>query len=198
MTGLEKILKHIEEEATTTAEVILSEAKCKAEEITATAQAEGKEKCKDIAERSKLDVQACLSRAESAALLQEKKLILTAKQQIISTVIDKAKEKLLKMSKAEYSDVIIKMVDKYALAQPGQILFSRADKERLMEQFQDTLQTALLRKKVANLIVSEETRDIDGGFVLIYGDVEINCSFDALFFAARESLQDKVCEVLFD
>jgi len=198
MTGLEKILKHIEDEATATAETVLLEAKCKAEEITATAQAEGIKKREEIMGRSKVDVQACLSRAESSALLQEKKLILVAKQQIISAVIDKSKETLLKMPKTEYSDVIIKMVDKYALDQPGQILFSRADKERLIEQFQDTLQSTILRKKIAKLILSEDTRDIDGGFVLIYGDVEINCSFDALFFAARESLQDKVCKVLFD
>lgn len=197
MTGLEKILKHIEDDASATANAVIAEADNKAKEITAAARAEGEKRRAEIAEQSKLDVQACLSRAESAALLQEKKLILNAKQQIISNVIASAKDSLLKYPDKEYFDIIIKMVKKYALRQPGQIAFSRTDLGRLPQQFDYELQTALLEIVGASLTISEKSKDIDGGFILIYGDVEVNCSFDALFFAARESLQDKVCEVLF-
>ena len=52
-------------------------------------------------------------------------------------------------------------------------------------------------KEGAALTVSSETRDIDGGFVLTYGGIEENCSFDALFDSAHEMLQDKVQEILF-
>ena len=197
MTGLEKILKHIEEDASATAGAVIAEAKSKAEEISALAKAEVDKKCAEIEERSKLDVQACLSRAESAALLQEKKLILHAKQQIINNIIISSKELLLKLPDEEYFDVIVKMIQKYALGQSGQILFSAADMKRMPELFESTIQTALLEKKGAVLTISQKERDMDGGFVLIYGDLEENCSFDALYFAARETLQDKVCEVLF-
>jgi V/A-type H+-transporting ATPase subunit E len=198
MTGLEKILKHIEEDAAATAGSVIREAKDKAEELVASAKEEAQKKCIDIALQSKINVEASLSRAESAALLQEKKLILNTKQQIISDFIASAKESLIKLSDEEYFKVIIKMVQKYALAKPGQILFSDADKGRMPKQFEETLSAALSEKKGAALMVSEETRDLGGGFVLIYGDVEENCSFDALFFAAAESLQDKVCELLFE
>ena len=197
MTGLEKIIMHIGEDAIATAKVVITEAKSKAGEITTAAQAECNKKRADIEEQSKIEVQACLSRAESSALLQEKKLILNAKQQIISTIITSSKNLLAKLPSEEYFDVMIKMIKKYALGQSGQILFSAIDKKRLPEQFGAILQTALLEIEGAALTVSENTREMDGGFVLIYGDVEENCSFDALFFAARESLQDKVCEVLF-
>lgn len=79
MTGLEKILKHIDEGAAAAAEAILAEAKSKAEETIALAQAEAENKRADITEQSKIDVASCLSHSESAALLQEKKLILNAK-----------------------------------------------------------------------------------------------------------------------
>lgn len=197
MTGLEKILKHIEDDANATAQAVLEESRSKAEDITATAQTDGEKNRAEIEERSKLDVQACLSRAESAALLQEKKLILNAKQEIISSVIKSAKDSLFKLSNVEYTNVIVKMLVKYAMVQQGQIILSANDKLRLGKDFQATIQLALASTEGAAHTVSEDTRDIDGGFVLIYGDVEINCSFDALFFAARESLQDKVCGVLF-
>ena len=38
---------------------------------------------------------------------------------------------------------------------------------------------------------------MEGGFVLVYGGVEQNCSFAALFDAARDSLQDKLHALLF-
>ena len=67
------------------------------------------------------------------------------------------------------------------------------------ENFADTLNAALVAggKEGAALTVSSETRDIDGGFVLTYGGIEENCSFDALFDSAHEMLQDKVQEILF-
>jgi V/A-type H+-transporting ATPase subunit E len=197
MTGLEKILKHIEDDANANAQAILAEANSKAEEIADKAKKEADEKCAGIAEKSKQDVQSCMSRAESTAALQEKKLILHAKQEIIGDVINRAKETLLQLPDKEYFDVILKMVKKYALGQTGQILFSPTDKKRVPELFDVILNTELSKIDGAKLSVSNETRNIDGGFILIYGEIEVNCSLDALFFAAKETLQDKVCEVLF-
>ncbi|MGB8452634.1 MAG: V-type ATP synthase subunit E [Anaerocolumna sp.] len=198
MTGLEKILKHIEEDALAAADQSLTKAKSQAGEIMANARAEGEKKCTDIAEHSKLEVQSALSRAESAANLQEKKLILNAKQEIISEVINRAKESIIILPDKEYFDIIIKMVRKYALAQTGQIMFSSSDNKRLPEQFNEKLKASLAGKDGAVLTAAGDTVNIDGGFVLVYGDIEINCSFDALFAAAKETLQDKVCEVLFE
>ncbi len=198
MTGLEKILKHIEEDAQTAVDHILSEANAKAEEIMAAARIEGEKKCAEITERSKLEVQAYLSRAESAANLQEKKLILTAKQEIIGEVINHAKETLTHLPDKEYFEIIVKMVGKYALAQTGHILFSAADKKRLPDGFHETLSASLSGTNGYRLTIADETADIDGGFILAYGDIEINCSIDALFAAAKDILQDKVSEVLFE
>lgn len=198
MTGLEKIIKHIEDDAAAISKSILSEAESKAQEIVSAAKAEGEKKRAEITERSKLEVEASLSRAESAALLREKKIILNTKQEIIEDVITKAKESLEKLPEKEYFDVIINMVKKNALNKAGYIVFSKKDKGRLAENFQDVINEILAGNSGATLTISEETREINGGFILIYGDIEENCSFDALFLAARESLQDKVSKVLFD
>ncbi len=93
--------------------------------------------------------------------------------------------------------MIIRMVKKYALAQNGHIIFSAADRKRLPHQFESSLEAALAEKTGAVLKISEITLNMEGGFVLDYGDVEVNCSLEALFFAAKETLQDKVHKVLF-
>lgn len=198
MTGLDKILKQIEEDAGTAVAEVISKAKKEAEEIVTVAKEEGKKKCLEINNKSELEVKACLSRAESAALLQEKKSILRAKQTIINEIIDKAQRELLNLPEAQYFQNILNMVKKYALPEAGSILFSKGDEARLPAQFQTSLKETLSSKAGASLEISKETRKIDGGFVLIYGEIEENCSFDALFSSAKDILQDKVCALLFE
>lgn len=198
MTGLDKIVKDIEDESLVKAAKIIEEAKARAEEIMAKAKAEGEQKCAEIEERSKNEVQSFLNRSKSSAKLQEKKLILNAKQVIISEVLEKAKKSLTELPDNEYFEYILKMISKYALVQAGSLLFSSKDLKRLPEGFEESVREALKEKAGASLTILTETRNVDGGFILIYGDIEINCSFDALFLAAKENLQDKVCEILFE
>lgn len=203
MTGLDKILEHIEQDANTAAKEVMDQARKKADEIMASAKAEGGKKCADIRAKSEADVTACLSRAKSAAVLQEKKAILKAKQNIINGMIDKAKEELLNLPADKYFDNILKMVKKYSLPQDGQIIFSKKDFARLPDGFEISLRKELSDKAGASLVISKETNSeestkIDGGFVLVYGEIEENCTFDALFSAAKDILQDKVCAVLFE
>lgn len=197
MTGLDKILKHIEEDAATSAQTIIDKAKEEADRIMANAKEEGQQRCEDIRKQSELDIKSIENRGHSAALLQEKKLILEAKQQIISDIIQKAQDSLLDQPDEDYFNTIINMVVKHALPHEGKILFSNKDYNRLPEQYEDRINAGLTDIAGASLTVTEGDADIDGGFILKYGDIEVNCSFDALFFAAKENLQDKVREVLF-
>ena len=56
---------------------------------------------------------------------------------------------------------------------------------------------AVAREKGGSLTLSGETRAMDGGFVLLYGGIEENCTVRALFDARREALQDQVHALLF-
>lgn len=197
MTGLEKILNAIEADAKHAADVVLQQAKQEAEQIMAAAKALADEKCAEIAGRAGADVQAAISRGESAAALQEKKVLLDAKQHLISEIISKARKSLDSLPEQEYTELILKLVSKYAHQKPGRILFSAADKKRLPADIDKRIKDALAGKSKAELTVSEENAEISGGFLLVYGDIEENCTFDALFEAAREDLQDKVNAFLF-
>ena len=198
MTGLEKILKVIEEDALALEESILHDAQLEAKNIMESAKKEADKKCAEIALKSEQDVKAVLSRAESAAALLERKRILDAKQQIIGNVIIAARNSLDHLSDSDYLEIILKMVKKYAHNKEGKILFSSSDKKRLPNNFETILAETLAEKKGAHLSISEATGVVDGGFILKYGDIEENCSFDALFSASKEELQDIVNAKLFD
>ena len=60
------------------------------------------------------------------------------------------------------------------------------------EGFRAEIARMAAENKGGSLTVSGETRRMEGGFVLVYGGVEENCSFRALFDSRKDELQDKV------
>lgn len=198
MTGLEKILKTIQEEAQASADAIISQAEQEAEQILTAAKKEAELKSSQIAEKSEADVKDVISRAESAAALLERKLLLDTKQTIINEIIGKARKRLAELSDGEYTDIILSMVKKYSHNKKGRLLFPISDKMRLTKDFPEKLNAILSQKQGASLDIEEEALSFEGGFLLIYGDIEENCSFDALFAEERDALQDKVNSLLFD
>ena len=73
---------------------------------------------------------------------------------------------------------------------------NRADLERLPSSFENDLKHAL-KEKGCEPTLSEDPVDITGGFVLVYGDIEINCSFDALIEGNSEELKELVYKNIF-
>ena len=48
------------------------------------------------------------------------------------------------------------------------------------------------------LSLSEETRNIRGGFILVDGPIEVNCAFETLVRLQREKLEKQVADILFE
>lgn len=196
MTGIDKIIEQIGADAAETAQVMIDEAKNDAREEKSSAMEKAAEQCAQIRGQSEKDVAAALDRAKSVALLKKSKLILSAKQKLIAEIIAAAHRSLLELPDDEYFAMVLKMIKKYVLPQKGEIHFSPADYQRLPTDFEQAV-NGLLSNTNGALTISTRTRSIDGGFVLVYGDVEVNCSFAALFDAAKERLWDRVNDELF-
>ena len=196
MAGLDKIISQIKEESQEAADRTMSAARAQADEILAAARKEAESECADIERRSRQSVANILERGRSAADLKKRGSILAEKQQLIGETIAKAKAELKGMDADAYFEMILKLAVKSAQSGKGDLLLSAKDLARLPEGFEDKLNAAL-KDKGAVLHISNDTRDIDGGFVLTYGGIEENCSIDALFDSAHETLQDKVQEILF-
>lgn len=193
MTGLEKIVQQIRDEAQQAANQTLDKSRAKALEITNNAGVDAAARREAIKAQLENEVKNLLSAAESAAELAKRRALLSAKQEIISQIIADTQADIFAMSDEDYFALILKMVKKYSLPQKGEIIFSKKDLARMPSGFADKIAGCAK----GPLELSKETRSIEGGFVLIYGGVEENCSVEALFYAAREQLQDKVSGILF-
>lgn len=196
MTGLEKIVEQILAEAGGEAEKIRADAKAEADRISADAKAEAEKIKLQSDNRIDMDKANKTARAQSSADLKKRQAILKAKQAIISDVIDKAYNQVLSMDEKEYFDLMLKMLKKYAQGKSGKVFFSEADLKRLPEGFDKKIEAAA-RENGGALSIAEDSRNLDGGFILNYGGIEENCSFKAIFSSEKEKLADKVNQFLF-
>ena len=190
MTGLDKMISQILEEAQSLAKEKEAKAAQEADAIRAEAEQETKKQTEAIMKKAEQDVKDNQARLKSADEQKRRTALLAAKQEIIAEVIESAYQKFCSM------ETIRKMIGTYVLPQEGKILFSEKDLARMPESFPVEL-ARIADERGGKLTVSQETRSMEGGFVLLYNGIEENCSFRAIFDAKRDELQDRVHKVLF-
>ena len=180
MSGLENMKRQILDEANHSAEEQISKARTKAEEILREA-------------REQMEEQSAVM---ASSEMQRKQALLQAKQEVIQEVLNKAYQQVLHLEPESYFEMLQKLLETYALPQEGTIYFSAADLARMPQKFEDVIeQTA--QKKGGHLVVSKEPKDMDGGFVLVYGGIEENCTIRAMFHTKQDELSDVVQKILF-
>lgn len=196
MTGLDKMKSQILDEAKKAAEEKISEANAQADEMIRLAKEDAAKQTESIQKKAEEDVANYQERMASSIDLQKRTKILAAKQEVIAEVLEKAYEKVKAMSEEEYFSMLLKMVEKYALPQEGEICFSAADLARLPDGFEAKV-SETAASKGGSLRLSREGRKIDNGFILIYGGIEENCTIRAMFDAKKDELSDIVHQLVF-
>ena len=192
MTGLEKMKSQILNEAELSAKKILDEAKQDAEKVMQTAKENAEAECGRISKKSEAELEAVKERAASSRDLQKRKAILQAKQEVIAKILDDVYEALLVLDDKSYFEFIRKMLKKFVLPQEGSICFSSNDLKRMPENFESEIMDIAAKKGGKLTLLKEGNDNIRGGFVLLYGGIEENCTFKAMFDSKKGELSDKV------
>ncbi len=189
MSGLDKIIAEIQNDANKAAQLQLEEAQKLADSVIKETEeliAKNKAECEKSALANKEDI---LERAKSAAELESRKILLKTKQELIESTIKEAMEKLSTLPVDEYCDVLLKLVKKYEGGEKAVMALSKNDIDRMPKDFASKLPS--------NISIGKDPADIQNGFLLILEGIDINCSFEALFNDKLEELQDKVASILF-
>lgn len=227
MNGLDKITARIVSDGQAEADAILADARLEADAILADWGERAQKEADDILSRGERTAAERAARLESVAELEGRKLILKAKQEVISLAFDRALQKLLSLPEDRKVELLSALCAKAAVTGREEVLFSPEDREsigkavvsranellarkvapQLPEELTESRAGALLDKVVSAgsallagtgmLTLSKETRPIQGGFVLRDQGVEVNCAFDTLVRLARPDLERQVAQILF-
>ena len=190
MTSAEKILAGIIADAEKTAEQKVAAAKEEASLILDKAKQEAavltEETEKDIAEKTALIEKT----GASGAALILRDAALSAKRELIEEVIAAARDEILSLPDAEYFGLLCDIAENSACS-GGEMLLNAKDMSR---------DTTVLKNYLSDkgITISTKSADINGGFILKNGDIEINASVDALIHEKHALLVDAVNDILFN
>ncbi|MBQ8000687.1 MAG: V-type ATP synthase subunit E [Ruminococcus sp.] len=194
MTGLDKILAQIKADSDSLCADISEKSKTQCDSVLAQAQTRAEVILKEAeskAQRIKLDI---TDRARSKAKLESRSVILRAKQDIIRSALDNTRRFICNLPDTEYFDLIYKIIEKHKENREGVICFSKKDLDRLPKDFSEKVNSA----SEGVLSIQKTPVDIDGGFILNYGGIEVNCSFESFFSAHSELFSDEASKILFE
>ena len=194
MAGLDRILETITEQGDEEISKILFEADGKAqrlsEQLLTQAQKEYDETVSAAVKKAERNIESAHSSARSISSRQ----VLALKTGLIEEVTDKAVNKILSMDKEEYFSLMYGLLASHMHPGRGVIVFNERDAGRLPDDF---LKKAGSLKEGCSLEVADRRADISGGFILIYGEIEENCSLEALREEKRDEIRDEAARLLF-
>lgn len=191
MSGLDKIKAQILKDAQDAADAQMAEAAAQVKEINAQAEEETKIRLAQIAAQSEMKIKNIQERSVSAIDLKHRTRLLEVRQQLISETIEQAYTVISEMDAQAYAAVLKQLVAAHVWPQEGQIIFADADRARLPEGFEEDV-LKIAEAAGGSLTVSDEKRNIENGFVLVYGGIEENCTLRSIFDEKKDQLSDLV------
>jgi len=180
-----KKAREVEDEAKAEAQRIVEDAKKKAESIKAKLLEEAKSRTQEEGKRML-----------SLARLEARNLVLAQKRAALDAAFEEALKRLTSLPDGEYGKLVEKMLLEAVVTGEEEVIVSPSDRERL-ETILDEVNADLRKKgRKGKLKLSQETRDLNGGFVLRSDGVEINNSFSAILDSLREELEPDLLKIL--
>lgn len=196
MSGLDKIIADILAEGNKRYDDILAQAETEAAELRAESDAKAAKESERLLKQAQENAAHVDELAVSSGNQAMRRERLASKIKIIDSVIGEAVETVLAYDDARYFDAVKKVVVKNSAPKKGVLRLNAKDLARVPSSFLDELNAELGSDRA--LTLDDKTVDIRGGAIVIYGEIEENCSFDAIATSMKDELRDKVAGLLFE
>ena len=196
MTGLDKIIEKITSDSEDVCRRVIEQANEQAAHILAEARSEADRQAELILEKAHSEAARRDSVAKSNAESITRTRSLETRNAIINDIISAAYEEIEKMSDEDYFELLFKLCIKNVETGECVMRLSDNDLRRLPKDFESRINSEVY--EMAAVQISKTPADIENGFVLDYGDFEVNCTLKSVFDEAMDSLKDMLCAKLFE
>ncbi len=221
MNNLDKILDRITLDAEREIDSVNAEAQEKIDAI----EEETKNKISDMKKRGETaamrEYQSILSRAEAAGAMSKREIMLRAKSKLIEKVYRDAENFIISLPSEKYASImssiladavidrintVYEMTERYGEEEfasdsklPFEVILSEKDKKEHSRDIISGAEQIIAERDVTvpKIKLSKDSADINGGFIVRFGESEINCSVSAMTEAVKEETYAKVAAVLF-
>ncbi len=216
MNNLNKIIEKIFSDARSESESISDQTSSAIDSLKEATLKDAEALIEKYVSASEKECRSIISRAEGAAQMKKREIILGKKVSLINSVFDEAKSRILNLPTEEYCSFLANLIADAIASRLQQVAemkeiygededndyctsFSVVFNERDKKEFSAVAvkqAKAILKKRMA-IAVEKECADIAGGVIVRYGDIETNCSVEAVIVSAREKCVNEVTGLIF-
>lgn len=222
MIGIDKIIEKILLEARNDASVTIEEAKKKSLEIAESYAIKAEEAEAAANADAQREADRIISRARASVDTAKRRALLEEQVKIIDDVFEEAFESIRSLPEDKYCDFLVavaaralteqielekKRIELYGEDEIGreaekyEIILSKKDRDSLgaslIEGLRRTVIGKIRKEDLDAVCVSREIAEISGGFILRFGDIELDCSLSSIFAQVKEKLEATVSRKLF-
>lgn len=191
--SIEMVTERILKEANNDARRIFEKGRYDGRDVVYQAEHLAEQIMVDRKTQADADASALKNGRMSVAALEDRKLRLSAKQEVVNQCFHLAMEKLTSMTDEDYITFLTQQIVEVA-AEGGELLFNEKDRLAVGEKVLAAVNGALNSTAVT---LSTETINAKGGFVLRQGAIAINSTLETLVGAVRTEVTPQVVKVLF-
>ena len=197
--SLATIIKKIDEEAIAQSQDIIEQARVEDGQIIAYARLKAEEEAESIIRHNKEELQTLKSKQMATTLLHMRKEKLDNRQRILKDVFSKALSQISSYDEDKRRAMIKTILLSVTEERQGTILLSKADKPLIDAQFVEDINKELeLQHRKLRFTLSNNTADIDRGFVVDFNDFDINYSIEKVLSGLWEEIKGEVSKRLFE
>ena len=195
MTGLDRIIEKILLQSQENCNAILNEASLEVKKIISEARAKANKEIAEIVAKATAEAKKIAAVANSSAESITRNRYLEIRNAILNDIISAAYLEIEKFSDEEYFDMLKRLCINNVLEGECEMHLSGYDIGRLPDDFEMSINSEIYEKGAVH--ICDTPGDIENGFILTYGDVEINCSLKAVFDENMDRLKDMLSTALF-
>jgi V/A-type H+-transporting ATPase subunit E len=132
----------------------------------------------------------------AAARMQNARDLLAEKRKILDEVFTQARGQLLNLPDDQYRQLITNLMLKAVETGDEEVIIDK-NENRIDQQLINQVNEQLQSGGKGNLTLSEERKDLGGGFILKHDKIKNNASLEVLLAQARRELEIELAKELF-
>lgn len=198
MASIENLVNKILEDAKNEAARINSEAKSEQSKIIDKKVKEAEEIKRDMLAKAEREAVTRKARVISNAQLKVRNEKLESKQKVVNNVFEEALIAINKLDNEKFNKYAENIILNAPIAGDEKIILSSNFKSVVDDKFLTSINEKLKEKgKNGNLRISNEERNLNGGFIIAKNGIELNYTFDALINSLKDEIEGEVIKSLF-
>ena len=196
--SIKNIVKKIEADAEGECKVLRDSAALEIKQIQEQAKNQAKKERESILKHAKEQAEKNTNKAIVSANLECRIKLLKVRQDIISACFEKAYNETLNLPPSDYLELMERKLLKFVEVGDENVIFGDLHKEKFNSDFLDQINKKLVSMgKKGTLRISNISRLLKSGFILIKGKQELNVSLEHLIKTLKHKLLIKINNVLF-